>query len=115
MLHFYACPDCGANPINHRAARVEVSLEMFFDKVFAPLAWLHRGLEVFLAQLRLELLIPPLVTILSWLGLAKKIREPQSFDTDRTRVLWDAAKQRHIDLYHIAVLGKPTSIFVARD
>jgi D-alanine-D-alanine ligase-like ATP-grasp enzyme len=86
---------------------------MFFDKVFAPFAWLHRGLEIVMAQLRLELLIPPFVTVLSWFGLAKKLRQPQSFDTDRTRVLWDAARQRHIDLYHVAVLGKPTSIFVA--
>jgi len=114
MLHSYACPDCGANPINHRAARVEVSLEMFFDRIFAPLQWLHRALEIILAHLHLELLIPPIVTVLSWVGLAKKLHEPQNFDTDRTRVLWQAAKQRHIDLYHVRLFGKPTSIFVAK-
>jgi len=114
MLHSYACPDCGANPINHRVARTEVALETFLDKVFAPLDRLRRGLEILLARLRLELLIPPIVTLLSWLGLAKKLRQPQHVDTDRTRVLWQAAKARHIELYHVALFGHPTSIFVAK-
>ncbi len=114
MLHSYACPDCGANPINHRAARSEVSLEMFFDKVFAPLEPLHRATEVLLARQRPELLLPPLVTVLSIFGMAKKNKQPQDSDTYRTRVLWEAANARGIALYHLSLFGKPTSVFVAR-
>lgn len=113
MLHSYACPDCGANPINHRAARMEVAWELILDKIFAPLEPLRRGLEVVLAQLQPEHLIPIVVTVLSWVGLAKKVKQLQPQDTFRTRVLWDAAKARRISLYHIYLFGRPTSIFVA--
>jgi len=114
MLHSYQCPDCGANPVNHRAARAEVRAEMIMDTVFSPLAPLHRAAEVFFARLRPELLIPPIITFLSWLGIAQKLKAPVESDTYRTRVLWDAAHARGIALYHLALFGQPTSVFVAR-
>lgn len=114
MLHTYECVDCGANPINHRAARWEVAWELFFDKLFAPLAPLRRSLDIAFAHLQPELLILPVVTILSWVGIAKKVREVRPEDTSRTRVLVEAAQKRRIDIYHVYLFGKPTSVFVAR-
>jgi D-alanine-D-alanine ligase-like ATP-grasp enzyme len=114
MLHSYQCPDCGSSPVNHRAARAEVRAEMIMDQVFSPFVALHRAVEIFFAWLRPELLIPPVATILSWVGIAKKLTEPVESDTYRTRVIWNAARTRGIALYHLALFGQPTSVFVAR-
>jgi len=113
MLHSYQCPDCGASPVNHRLARMEVEAELSLDTIFAPLHPLRRMLEVFFAWLQPELIIPSIVTALSWVGIAKKLDQPVASDTYRTRVLWEAAKARGITLYHVALFGQPTSIFVA--
>jgi D-alanine-D-alanine ligase-like ATP-grasp enzyme len=107
------CPHCGANQINHQAARLEVTLELFLDRLFYPVEFLRKGLEHGVAWLRFDQLIPPIVDALAAVGLASKIIEPVPGDSYRTKVLWEAARKRKITMYKVGVLGKPTSMYIA--
>jgi D-alanine-D-alanine ligase-like ATP-grasp enzyme len=114
MLRSNSCPDCGANPINHQLARAEVAMDIILEKLFRPLRPVRRQFEKFLSSLPLDEGAVRVIDVLCSIGIARMLIHPLPTDSDRIRVIWEAAEKRDIQLCRMSLFGRPTSIFVAK-
>lgn len=109
------CPDCGPDGVNHFAHRMSIVLEWFLSPFIRPITAVTRSIAPLFAWVPWEHGAVALFDTLAALRLVRIGREPDEKDTERTRVMWRAAKARDIDVREVRVLNMPqTNTFVAR-
>ncbi len=101
------CSYCGNNPVNHTLSYVSQSISAFFMKE-------HQGPKV-LQGSRVRYFEEKMLTLLFFIfqsvGLVRYNIDIQKVVSDRSKVVWEEAKRRGMQLEQIVFLGKPTEHF----
>ena len=100
------CADCGGAQVNHRVAYISVLLGALIE----PWAnWMSR----IIPESSFDCLGPALTKTLTFLKLGKITYKPSDDDSGRTRVLWEEAQKRGINMYEFRLFGIGHDIFVS--
>lgn len=100
------CPDCGGSQVNHTL----VYMSVLIGALVEPWTnWMGR----LLPEASFEWIGPSLVKTLAFLHLGKITHEPLPDDSGRTRVLWEEAIKRGIDMYEFRLFGIGHDVFVS--
>lgn len=101
------CPDCGGAQVNHHIEYISILL----DAVVDPLtSWMN----ILTPESSFDWLGPYITKTLTFLKLGKITYEPGPDDSGRTKVLWEEAKKRGIDMYEFRLFGIGHDIFVSK-
>jgi cyanophycin synthetase len=100
------CLDCGSAPVNHKLMYTSILLGALIDP------WTGWMGKIF-SESSLEWIGPGLTKTLTFLHIGKITHEPKDDDSARTRVLWEEAKARGIDMYEFRLFGIGHDIFVS--
>ncbi len=94
------CKDCGGAQVNHKFTYIAVLLGSFID----PWTML---LERIMPEKSLDWMGPGFIKTLTFLHLGSITKEPNAKDSYRTKVMWEEAKKRGIDLteFHMFNIG----------
>ena len=101
------CKDCGGSQVNHAF----VYLSVLLDSIIEPFT---DRLERIIPESSFDFMGPFITKTLTYLKLGKITYEPKESDSMRTRVLWEEAKKRGIDMYEFHLFGIGRDIFVAK-
>ncbi|MCC6323918.1 hypothetical protein IT400_03970, partial [Candidatus Nomurabacteria bacterium] len=94
------CKDCGGAQVNHKFTYIAVLLGSFID----PWTML---LERIMPEKSLDWMGPGFIKTMTFLRLGSITKEPNDKDSYRTKVMWEEAKKRGIDLteFHMFNIG----------
>jgi D-alanine-D-alanine ligase-like ATP-grasp enzyme len=101
------CPDCGGAQVNHLITYLTILLGALVEP------WTN-WMSKIIPEDSLEWIGPSLTKTLTFLHLGKITKKPESDDSYRTRVLWDEAIARNIDMYEFRLFGIGHDIFVSK-
>jgi D-alanine-D-alanine ligase-like ATP-grasp enzyme len=101
------CPDCGGSQVNHTIVYTSILLGALIEP------WTNWMGKIF-PEDKLEFVGPPLLKILTLLRLGRITHTPREDDSWRTRVLWEEALRRGIDMYEFRLFGIGHDIFISR-
>jgi cyanophycin synthetase len=108
-----SCPDCGPNVPNHLTKKWFI----VFDWVATPFLRMFEGMGRISTSLfgikSTDGLASAFTKLLLNLGAFQKISEISPNDTWRTKVTWEEAKRRGIEMHKLKFFGLPTAIFTA--
>jgi hypothetical protein len=107
------CPDCGPATVSHAIERWNVRADSFFSFILKPMELAWESIRPIVAFTKPGRIAPAIFGIAAALGLGKIIRKPDEKNTDRTRVIWEEAERRGIDMREFRPLGLPRNIFFA--
>lgn len=100
------CIDCGGAQVNHHIMYFSVLL----GSIMEPLTnWMTK----IIPESSLEWTGPVITKSLTFLHLGKITYEPKEDDSGRTRVLWEEAKARGINMYEFRLFGIGHDIFIS--
>jgi len=105
--HKKYCVDCGAAQINHKFVYISVLLSGLLDPWTN---WMAR----LIPEEKLEWMGPVLTKLLSIFRLGSFTKEPTPKNSGRTRVLWEEAQKRGIDMCEFHLFGKGQDIFISK-
>ncbi len=100
------CPDCGGAQVNHFVNYVSVLLGKLIDPY---IGWMGR----IMPESAFEFLGPFFIKTMVFLRLGTITREPNDKDSGRTRVLWEEANRRGIEMYEFHLFGIGGEIFIS--
>ena len=100
------CPDCGEAPVNHSVAYISVLLSAIVEPWTN---WIGR----IIPESSFDWIGPYLTKIFTFLRLGKITYEPKEDDSGRTKVLWEEAIKRGINMYEFSLFGIGHDIFVS--
>lgn len=100
------CPDCGGAQVNHFLTYTAILLGAIVDP------WTN-WMGKLIPESSFDWMGPTLTKTLVLLRLGKITRTPLVDDSGRTRVLWDEAIKRGIDMYEFRLFGIGHDIFVS--
>jgi D-alanine-D-alanine ligase-like ATP-grasp enzyme len=98
------CPDCGSTQVNHLFTYISVYLEHLGSR---KSRW-AKNVEHYLAPKlapSLSLALLSTFQVLNWLGVVRKLLTPDSLTSDRSRVFWEAAQKRGLQMWEYRFLG----------
>lgn len=101
------CKDCGGAQVNHKFTYFSVLLGSMVDP------WLNR-LGSILPEESLEWMGPGFVKTFTTLRLGSVTKKPNEKDSYRTRVLWEEAEKRSIDMQEFHMFNLGGDIFLSR-
>jgi len=100
------CKDCGGAQVNHHLLYISILLERIIDPWTN---WMAR----LIPETSFDFMGIPLTKTLAFLRLGKITHSPESFDSGRTKVLWEEAQKRGIDMYEFNLFGIGHDVFVS--
>lgn len=100
------CPDCGEARVNHNVAYISVLLSAIIEP------WTN-WIGKIIPESSFDWFGSALTKILTFLKLGKITYELQNDDSGRTRVLWEEAINRGINMYEFRLFGIGHNIFVS--
>ncbi len=100
------CPDCGGSQVNHHVLYTSVLLGALIEP------WTNWMGKIFPEE-TLEWIGPVLTRALVFLKLGRISHKPEDDDSGRTKVLWDEANYRGIDMYQFRLFNLGHDIFVS--
>jgi len=115
LLYFYMseqkskkyCVDCGGAQVNHHIMYTSILL----GAIMEPWTnWMNK----LMPESSFDWFGPTVTKTLTFLKLGKITHEPEEDDSGRTRVLWEEAKKRGIDMYEFRLFGIGHDIFVSK-
>jgi D-alanine-D-alanine ligase-like ATP-grasp enzyme len=101
------CVDCGGAQVNHNLAYISIWLS---NKIEPWTNWMDN----IIPEDKLEWIGPILTKILVILHLGKYISKPEKKDSLRTKVLWEEAIKRGIDMKEFLLFGIGRDIFISK-
>jgi hypothetical protein len=101
------CKDCGGAQVNHKFTYIAILLGKVVDPYF-------KFLNKILPEKSLEWMGPGFVNVMTFLRLGKITKEPTDKNSYRTRVLWEEAERRGIDMIEFHLLNIGGDIFISR-
>ncbi len=101
------CKDCGGSQVNHTITYISVLLSTIIEPWTN---WLSR----LIPEESFEWIGPSLVNTLTILHLGKITTKIQDDDSGRTRVLWEEATKRGINMYEFRLFGIGHDIFISK-
>ncbi len=104
------CPYCGDAPVNHAFSYFGGVVSLFLDPIFESISLLVPKLAVRGA----EKFLKGIFQISRLLGAIRLSDDPERAVTLRSRVAWDEARRRGIEMRQVVVFGKPTDNFRAK-
>jgi D-alanine-D-alanine ligase-like ATP-grasp enzyme len=100
------CKDCGGAQVNHRLMYASV----FLGSIVEPWTnWMGR----IIPETSFDFLGAPMTKALTFLHLGRITYKPEENDSGRTRVLWEEAIKRGIDMYEFRLFGIGHDVFVS--
>ncbi|MES2087796.1 MAG: hypothetical protein V4467_02255 [Patescibacteria group bacterium] len=106
------CPDCGTAPLNHFASRTTIGLGFLIKVITTPLGKLE-DIVVDIVFPKLEMIMPAIFRVLSWVHLVRITDVLEDDNIDRTKCLWKAAEARGIKMRQFRILNRPSILFIA--
>ncbi len=101
------CPDCGGSQVNHTLVYISILL----GAIVEPWTnWMSR----LIPEYKFEWITPKLLKALVFLRLGKITKKPEEDDSGRTKVLWEEAIKRGIDMYEFRLFGIGHDVFVSK-
>ncbi|HLP86818.1 MAG TPA: hypothetical protein VK153_03015 [Candidatus Paceibacterota bacterium] len=100
------CPDCGGAQVNHNIAYISILLTTLIEP------WTN-WMGKLIPESSFDWLGPFVTKTLKFLKLGKITYKPESDDSGRTRVLWEEALRRGIDMYEFRLFGIGHDMFVS--
>ena len=100
------CVDCGGAQVNHKITYISVLLGALIEP------WTN-WMNKIIPESSFDWLGPALTKTLTFLKLGKITYEPQKDDSGRTRVLWEEAIKREINMSEFRLFGIGHDIFVS--
>lgn len=100
------CPDCGGAQVNHYVAYISILLGALIEP------WTNWVGKI-IPESSFDWLGPILTKTFTFLKLGKITYGPKSDDSGRTKVLWDEAIKRGINMYEFRLFGIGHDIFVS--
>lgn len=101
------CPDCGGAQINHRIEYFTILLDAIIDP-------LTNSINIFTSNSSFDWLGPAITKTLTYLKLGNITYKPNDSDSNRTKVLWEEAQKRGIEMYEFHLLSIGHDIFVSK-
>lgn len=101
------CPDCAGAQVNHTATYLSILIGSIIDPWTM---WMSRMLP----ETKMEWVGPAMTKFFSFLHLGYITYKPTEKDSGRTRVLWEEAIKRGIDMYEFHPLNVGADMFVSR-
>lgn len=101
------CVDCGGAQVNHKMMYMSVLLGALVEP------WTN-WMSKLIPEESLEWIGPLLTKALTFMRLGKISKKPEDDDSWRTRVLWEEAMARSIDMYEFRLFGIGHDIFVSK-
>ena len=100
------CVDCGGAQVNHLVTYISILLSSLVEP------WTN-WMAKMMPESSFDWLGPSLTKTLTFLKLGKITYEPSIDDSGRTRVLWEEAKKRGIEMYEFRLFGIGHDVFVS--
>lgn len=101
------CKDCGGAQVNHKFTYIAVLLGKMIDPWFK---WMGN----ILPEESLEWMGPGFIKTMKFLKLGKITKEPNDKDSYRTRVMWEEAQKRGIDMIEFHLFNIGGDMFISR-
>ncbi|HCY26299.1 TPA: hypothetical protein DIC38_01285 [Candidatus Nomurabacteria bacterium] len=101
------CPDCGGAQVNHKA----MYLSLLLGEIMEP--WVNLSSKI-LPEKYLENIGLILIKILTFLKIGKLDDTPKEKETGRTKVLFEEAKRRGIDMREFRLFGMGGDLFITK-
>lgn len=98
-----ACPYCGNNPVNHTLSNMAEMIDLMMSPVYQTMNSLHNSTIDRSLNYVLKMGVWPLKT----LGIWNFHHDSEKSRSARSKVIWEEAKRRGIEMEGIAVFGKP--------
>lgn len=105
------CSACGTSPINHQLLFVANLLDEVFEKIDVKIfnfsstkEWL--GVANFIEKI--------ILTGMSYVGIVSFNTDIEKAITGRSKLVWEEAERRGIDMSQVVVFGKPVELYKAR-
>lgn len=114
MLGKTSCPDCGPTPTSHALAWWTSVLDWLFSPYTKLMDKLWRRFRPWVLRLPLDRFAFRLMHWAKALGLGHVVTELKPDHNLRTRVLWEEAKRRGIELFEFRPFGRSVDLMVAR-
>lgn len=111
-MHY--CPDCGGAQTNHAVAHASVLLDWTLSPYGKIVDWISRGFDFLFPLWWSDSVYAQCFNVLTWIGFARWEYQPKPGDSDRSKVLRQAAQTRGIPFRKLTLLGRPTELCVAR-
>lgn len=102
------CPDCGPAPTIHIFERTSARLQQLIEPY---LQWMIRPFDHPLAHNALERGEKNLLSVLSWIGIVKKIASPDEHTPLRAKCVWDEATRRGMCMREFRILGRVVDMY----
>jgi len=100
------CKDCGGAQVNHKLAYATVLIGSLVEP------WTNWMTRI-IPENSFDFIGAPITKILTFLHLGKITHKPEEDDSGRTKVLWEEAIKRGIDMYEFRLFGIGHDIFVS--
>lgn len=101
------CIDCGGAQVNHHAVYISILLSIVVEP------WTNWMAKI-IPEKSLEWIGPILTKFLTFIRLGNITYKPTDKDSGRTKVLWDEAIKRGINMYEFHLFGIGSDIFVSK-
>ena len=101
------CPDCGGAQVNHKV----MYLSLFLGEIMEP--WVNLSSKL-LPEKYLENIGLVFINILTFLKIGKLDNKPKENETWRTKVLFEEAKKRGIDMKEFRLFGMGGDLFITK-
>jgi D-alanine-D-alanine ligase-like ATP-grasp enzyme len=100
------CVDCGGAQVNHCVVYISILLSALVDP------W-TKWMSKLIPESSFDFMGPGIIKVLTFLKLGKITNEPQKDDSGRTKVLWEEAKRRGIDMQEFHLFNMGRDIFIS--
>ncbi len=101
------CPDCGGAQVNHKLVYTSILLSSWIEP------WTN-WMSNWIPESKLEWIGPGLTKVLAMLRLGKIEKELSGKDSLRTKVLWEEANKRNINMEEFLLFGIGRDLFISR-
>ncbi len=105
-----SCVYCGNNPVNHAANY----LHEFISTLTAPFYQVMMLIPLDITNKIVSIMYWPIIYLAGKCGIWKYHRSNQKIRTDRSRVIWEEAKKRGIEMEGLLLFGKPIEQYRAK-
>jgi cyanophycin synthetase len=105
------CTDCGPSAVNHFITKTVLIMDWILSPVNGFFMAITNSFFKFLNFLGIKNVGVGFLVLLSKIGITQIRDYYDDKNSDRTKVLWDAALARGIKMYEIRFFGQPTELF----
>lgn len=109
-----SCPDCGPTPVNHFSEVYGSVVVKFLRIPASPVMWVYRRMTPLISKLGTQYVSYFFLKTLEAIGVGQFTSDIHPTMSDRTKVIWEAAKPRGINMQGFIVNNRASDILVAK-